>query len=432
MIICSQSDAIDQLLSESRTGYSCSYTYDGNGNRATRTLNSVTENYSYDAGDKLIDIKIGGNTVKSFGYDAAGRTTSIVTSAGTTSLTYDYESRVTGITFPNNSTNSYGYNGFNTRVSKSDSVGTHSFKRAGAGVTAPVLDDGFASYTPGVSERRSGATTYYHAGLKNVERQTDTSITYTAQRQHDAFGNIVSSGGTWKGPCGYGGHFGYQEDKDSGLRLLGHRYYDSSTGRFLTRDPIKDGRNWYGYCENNPLRRADADGLQLVDIIGAGGDAGVGGSLGYLIGDHLYQHGNDTLKWIQPGTGPGGGRLIHIDKPHGRNPLPHFNADTGPLRALNHQPVGSLTAAYGKPVYLRAVARSIIILGVTADVIEVATAPDSDKPKVIGGAIGGLGGSVAGAAIGTMLLPGLGTVVGGIVGGFLGHLGGRRVAGSIW
>jgi RHS repeat-associated protein len=126
-------------------------------------------------------------------------------------------------------------------VSKSDSVGSHTFKRAGAGVTAPVLSDGFASYTPGVSERRNNATTYYHAGLKNVERQTDSSITYTAQRQHDAFGNIVSSGGTWKGPFGYGGHFGYQEDKDSGLRMLWHSYYDSSTGRFLTRDPIKDG-----------------------------------------------------------------------------------------------------------------------------------------------------------------------------------------------
>jgi RHS repeat-associated protein len=131
-------------------------------------------------------------------------------------------------------------------VSKSDSVGSHTFKRAGAGVTAPVLDDGFASYTPGVSERRNNATTYYHAGLKNVERQTDSSITYTAQRQHDAFGNIVSSGGTWKGPFGYGGHFGYQEDKDSGLRLLWHSYYDSSTGRFLTRDPIKDGSSTGG------------------------------------------------------------------------------------------------------------------------------------------------------------------------------------------
>ncbi|MDX2065147.1 MAG: RHS repeat-associated core domain-containing protein [Fimbriimonadaceae bacterium] len=50
---------------------------------------------------------------------------------------------------------------------------------------------------------------------------------------------------------------------DSGLQLLGHRYYDPSTGRFLTRDPIKDGRNWYTYCENNPLTAVDPLGLWI-------------------------------------------------------------------------------------------------------------------------------------------------------------------------
>jgi hypothetical protein len=43
--------------------------------------------------------------------------------------------------------------------------------------------------------------------------------------------------------------------------LLGHRYYDASTGRFLTRDPIKDGRNWYVYCENKPTCWVDPTGL---------------------------------------------------------------------------------------------------------------------------------------------------------------------------
>ena len=56
-----------------------------------------------------------------------------------------------------------------------------------------------------------------------------------ASRQYDAFGNVASSTGTWTGPFGYAGGFGYQEDA-TGLKLLGHRYYDSSTGRFLTRD----------------------------------------------------------------------------------------------------------------------------------------------------------------------------------------------------
>jgi RHS repeat-associated protein len=51
-----------------------------------------------------------------------------------------------------------------------------------------------------------------------------------------------------------------------GLQLLGHRYYDPSTGRFLTRNPIKDGRNWYGYCDSNPVSRVDHDGLLHIEI----------------------------------------------------------------------------------------------------------------------------------------------------------------------
>ena len=49
--------------------------------------------------------------------------------------------------------------------------------------------------------------------------------------------------------------------------LLGHRFYDPSVGRFLTRDPIKDGRNWYGYCENEPVAYADEGGLQRSRLV---------------------------------------------------------------------------------------------------------------------------------------------------------------------
>ena len=85
----------------------------------------------------------------------------------------------------------------------------------------------------------------------------------------------MTSTGTWKGPFGYSGEHGYQEDA-TGLQLLGHRYYDPSTGRFLTRDPAKDGRNWYGYCDNDRLRRADPSGMVALaaPAIVAGGVAG--------------------------------------------------------------------------------------------------------------------------------------------------------------
>ena len=43
-------DLAGQLASESRAGYSVSYTFDANGNRLTKTLNDTTESYTYDDG----------------------------------------------------------------------------------------------------------------------------------------------------------------------------------------------------------------------------------------------------------------------------------------------------------------------------------------------------------------------------------------------
>lgn len=77
-------DYIDQLLSESRTGYSVSYTYDANCNRASKTMGSTTETYTNDTGDKLTEIKVGSTTIKSFVYDTAGRRKEMTDSGGTT------------------------------------------------------------------------------------------------------------------------------------------------------------------------------------------------------------------------------------------------------------------------------------------------------------------------------------------------------------
>jgi RHS repeat-associated protein len=133
-------------------------------------------------------------------------------------------------------------------------------------VTSPVLSDGSASFTPS-GENRAGVKTAYHGGLKSFDTQTNAAQSIVGQSLTDAFGNQISSAGVWKGRFAYGGPYGYQEDPDTGLRLLGHRYYDSSTGRFLTRDPIKDGWNWYVYCDSNPVILVDPNGLEYHDPV---------------------------------------------------------------------------------------------------------------------------------------------------------------------
>jgi RHS repeat-associated protein len=234
---------------------------DANGNRATKTLNSVTDTYVNDDADKLTSITRGGSTIKSFTYDAAGRTTEVTVGANTTEFDYDYEDRLVTITYPNLSTNTFTYNAHHARASKVDSSGTQTYMRDGISVTSPVLSDSVANYTPRISERRASTTKYFHSDqLGSTERLTNGSQTTTDTRMYDAFGSLVNSTGSTSSPFGFVGRGGYQDDSDSGLKLLGSRYYDPSLGRFITRDRGSHGRNWYTYCDNNPVTRADSSG----------------------------------------------------------------------------------------------------------------------------------------------------------------------------
>ncbi len=93
---------------------------------------------------------------------------------------------------------------------------------------------------------------------------TDSSQSATDGLRFDGFGLPVSRSGSTPTPFGFVGGSQYQTDGDTGLLLLGHRYYDASVGRFLTVDPAKAGGNWYAYCDNNPLKQTDPSGYMLA------------------------------------------------------------------------------------------------------------------------------------------------------------------------
>ena len=257
-------DDADQLTSEVRdnshsTGYTIGYTYDHNQNRLTKVLNSVTDTYSYDNQNKLTGVS--GSVSKSYYYDSNGNCTSVVSGSNTTSLSYDYENRVSGITFPSSATNSFSYNGNDLRIKKVDSSGTRNYITDGDSPAAPVLSDGLATFTPGLSERRSSTSAFYHGDALGSTRDiTNSSQTVTDTRRTDGFGMSLASTGSNPTPFGFGGAEQYQSDADSGLMLLGERYYDASIGRFISQDPIQAGTNWYAYCGNNPITRVDSSG----------------------------------------------------------------------------------------------------------------------------------------------------------------------------
>ena len=57
------------------------------------------------------------------------------------------------------------------------------------------------------------------------------------------------------------------------LTTAAQAYYDPYTGRFLQRDPVGQGVNWYIYGMNNPMKYTDSTGMWIetgVDLIGLG------------------------------------------------------------------------------------------------------------------------------------------------------------------
>jgi RHS repeat-associated protein len=82
--------------------------------------------------------------------------------------------------------------------------------------------------------------------------------------RYDSFGNLLDvAGEVVRLPLGFaGGLF----DGDTGLTRFVWRDYDADTGRFTALDPLgeKGGDNdWYGYCLDDPINRADVWGLEV-------------------------------------------------------------------------------------------------------------------------------------------------------------------------
>ena len=79
---------------------------------------------------------------------------------------------------------------------------------------------------------------------------------------YNAYGTKLS-GNPSGDPFGFCAQAGAYTDSETGLSLMGLRYYDPSVGRFLTRDPsgYDGGPNLYDYTGNNPVNYADPMGL---------------------------------------------------------------------------------------------------------------------------------------------------------------------------
>ena len=148
-------------------------------------------------------------------------------------------------------------------MAKADSTGSYSYVCDGTTPGSPVLSDGHTTFTAGLSSTVAGLTSFRHEDLLGSLRfQTDSSQSVTGSGLFEAFGAPVGSTGTSM-PFGFVGGADCQTDADTGLVLMGHRYYDSRIGRFLSQDPAGDGDNWYAYTDNDPVNNTDPSGQYI-------------------------------------------------------------------------------------------------------------------------------------------------------------------------
>jgi RHS repeat-associated protein len=114
-----------------------------------------------------------------------------------------------------------------------------------------------------ISKKDTQGTLYYlYDAIGNTVATTDSSGDIVARYSYDAFGKIRSQTpvSELRNKNLFVGGYGIVYDDEDELHYMRARYYDSETGRFISRDPIRSYSD-YIYCNNNPINSIDPMGL---------------------------------------------------------------------------------------------------------------------------------------------------------------------------
>jgi RHS repeat-associated protein len=270
------------------SGSALSYGFDATGNPTTLPTGATG---SYDHASELASSTLSGTTT-SYTYDADGQRTQ-ATQGGTTvaSASYNGAQQLTEYSNAAANTSAAGYDGDGLRQSATTTPtgGTATTEHFTWNPSSPVPEllmdsDNAYIYGPGNTPLEqvnlsTGALRYLIAdSLGSVRGIVTASGTLTASTAYDAWGNSESTGGlTNSTPFGYAG--GYTDP--TGLIYLIHRYYDPSTGQFLSVDPLVEKTVApYIYGADDPVIVVDPNGLcALSDGVAVPGVGTIDGDL---------------------------------------------------------------------------------------------------------------------------------------------------------
>ena len=88
---------------------------------------------------------------------------------------------------------------------------------------------------------------------------TSSTGTVTATDTYTGYGAVAGATGTATNPFGYAGEY---TDPTTGLQYDQARYYDPTTGQFLTVDPlVAQTQQPYSYTDDDPVNDVDPSGL---------------------------------------------------------------------------------------------------------------------------------------------------------------------------
>jgi len=263
-------DVLGQLTKSVSPLYSESWTFDGNGNRLTRTGNTnLITNYQKSTANRLASTST--TEAKQFTYSSLGNLTKKTGHGGTVDYTYDGFNRLKTVK-SGSLTTSYDYDVFNLRSRKMSSTGSINY------VYAP---DGRLLAESGLSATQTGGldTIYIwldgqvigvirgnklnfvhsdHLGRPEILTNTNKAVVWKAQTSSYDSSMVQSNIGQFN--IGFPGQY---YDTESGLWYNWNRYYDASLGRYTQSDPIglAGGLNTYAYVENDPINSIDENGL---------------------------------------------------------------------------------------------------------------------------------------------------------------------------